>query len=348
MSDPRPDHAPAATPFAARLLSVALLVLVALLTWRLSSLLMLLFAGIVLAVGLRALSEGVRHVLPVSERWAGVITVLLLALVLGLLGRLLGGLLLQQFTELESRLPAAWEAVLAWLQQHPAGRRLLELTQQAFADGLPWGRMVGFARGAVFALGNLLLILVLAVYLALAPGLYVRGTLRLLPVPYREDCGAALDAAGRGLRQWLLGQLISMVFVGLATTVVLWSLGVPLATVAGLISGLLAFVPFFGAFAGGLLAVLLGFMEGPQVALWVALLCILIQQVEGNLLMPLVQRWAVSLPPVLGILASVLFGLLFGIIGVLFATPLMVVTMILVRELYVRRFLEQESPSGHA
>ena len=348
MSDPRPASAPAATPFAARLLSVGLLLLVALLAWRVSALLMLLFAGIVLAVGLRALSGGVRRLVPVSERWAAALSVLLLAVVLGLLGWLLGGLLLQQFTELQSRLPRAWEAVVAWLQGHPAGQRLLELMQQAFSDGLPWGRMVGFARGVVFALGNLLLILVLAIYLALAPDTYLRGTLRLLPVPYRADCEAAFQAAGQGLRQWLVGQLISMVFVGVATTVVLWALGVPLATVAGLISGLLAFVPFFGAFAGGLLAVLLGFMEGPQVALWVALLCILIQQVEGNLLMPLVQRWAVALPPVLGILASVLFGLLFGIIGVLFATPLMVVTMILVRELYVRRFLEQDPPAGRA
>lgn len=344
MNEVRPPSTPAATPFSARLLSVLLVALLALLLWQVSALLMLVFAAIVLAVGLQALSESLCRVVPVPERWSVLLVVLLLALVLGATAWLVGGLLVEQLTELQARLPAAWAAVQAWLQGHPAGQRVLELLDHAAADGLPWGRMVGFARGTVVALGNLLLIVVMAVYLAAAPGTYRRGTLRLVPVPYREDVGTALTASAQGLRQWLLGQLISMVFVGIATAVVLWALGVPLALAAGLISGLLAFVPFFGAFAGGLLAVLLGFMQGPQVAGYVALLMIAIQQVEGNLLMPLVQRWAVQLPPVLGIVASVLFGLLFGIIGVLFATPLMVVTMILVRELYVRRFLEQASP----
>ena len=133
-----------------------------------------------------------------------------------------------------------------------------------------------------------------------------------------------------------------MAFVGTATAIGLAALGLPLAFSLGVISGVLAFVPFFGALASSVLAVLFAFTQGPQQALYVAILTIAIQQVEGHLLTPLVQRWAAQIPPVLSIMASVAFGLLFGIVGVLFATPLMVVVMTLIEKLYVERFLERE------
>lgn len=131
-----------------------------------------------------------------------------------------------------------------------------------------------------------------------------------------------------------------MLFVGTSTAIGLALLGIPLALTLGLLAGALAFIPFFGPIASGVLAVLLAFMQGPDQALYVAVLCVLIQQVEGNVLMPLVQRWAVELPPVLGITAAVIFGLLFGLPGVVLASPLMVVAMVLVRKLYVEGVLE--------
>jgi len=117
----------------------------------------------------------------------------------------------------------------------------------------------------------------------------------------------------------------------------------PLALSLGVIAGVLAFIPFFGPIASGILAVLFAFTTGPSQALYVAGLCVLIQQIEGNVLMPFVQRWAVELPPVLGITAAVIFGLLLGLAGVIFATPLMVVVMVLVQKLYVDGVLESSS-----
>jgi predicted PurR-regulated permease PerM len=158
-----------------------------------------------------------------------------------------------------------------------------------------------------------------------------------MPLSVRERVAEALDACGNALSRWLLGQSISMLFVGATTAIGLWLLNVPLAFSVGVLSGLLAFIPFFGAIAGGLLAVLLGFMQGPETALYVAILAMLIQQVEGNVLMPLVERWAVGLPPVLGIAATVMFGVL----GVLLAAPAMIVLMVLVQRLYVMGVLEE-------
>lgn len=122
----------------------------------------------------------------------------------------------------------------------------------------------------------------------------------------------------------------------------------PLALSLGFIAGLLGFIPFFGALASGVVAVLFAFTQGPTQALYVAGLCVVIQQIEGSILMPFVQRWAVALPPVLGIVSAVAFGLLFGIVGVLFATPLMVVTMVLVEKLYIEGALEARTRAARS
>ena len=124
-------------------------------------------------------------------------------------------------------------------------------------------------------------------------------------------------------------------------------MGVLLAATIGVIAGVLAFIPFFGPIASGILAVLLDFMQGPTQALYVAGLCVAIQQVEGNLLMPFVQRWAVNLPAVLGIIVADTFGLLFGLSGAILATPLMVVLMVLIENLFVEAVLE-DKPAGES
>lgn len=209
-------------------------------------------------------------------------------------------------------------------------------------DASSWAIRVAGAAGSTFgALGGAALMLVMGLYLAVAPRVYRDGLVRLMPLSVRERVGEALDACGNALSRWLLGQSISMLFVGATTAFGLWLLDVPLALSVGLLSGLLAFIPFFGAIAGGLLAVLLGFMQGPETALYVLILAVVIQQVEGNVMMPLVERWAVGLPPVLGIAATVMFGVLFGLLGVLLAAPAVIVLMVVVQRLYVKGVLEE-------
>jgi predicted PurR-regulated permease PerM len=117
-------------------------------------------------------------------------------------------------------------------------------------------------------------------------------------------------------------------------------LGMPLALGLGLIAGLLEFVPFIGPIVAGLLAVLVAFAQGPMQAVWVAVLFIALQQIEGGVLVPLIQRWTVSMPPLLGLGAVIVFSALFGPLGVLFGTPLMVVLLVWVRKLYVEDVLE--------
>jgi predicted PurR-regulated permease PerM len=136
-----------------------------------------------------------------------------------------------------------------------------------------------------------------------------------------------------------------MVIVGLITGVGLWLLEIPLALSLGLIAGLLEFVPFVGPILSAIPAILVAFTQDGMAPLYVVLLYLAVQQIEGNALMPLIQRWAVSLPPALGLIGVVVFGLLFGVLGVLFATPLMVVVMVLTQKLYVEAAL-RDGPSA--
>ncbi len=106
-----------------------------------------------------------------------------------------------------------------------------------------------------------------------------------------------------------------------------------------LIAGLLDFIPFIGPIIAAVPAVLLAFTLGPAAALWTAGLYLLVQQIQGNLLQPLVQKHAVDIAPALLLFSVGAAGLLFGILGVILAAPLTVVCYVLVRHLYVQAVL---------
>jgi predicted PurR-regulated permease PerM len=127
-----------------------------------------------------------------------------------------------------------------------------------------------------------------------------------------------------------------MTTIAIMTTVAFFLLGIPLALSLGLIAGATEFVPFFGPIAFGIFAVVFAFTLGPTEALYVGLTCFAIQQFEGYVLQPFIQRWAVSLAPALALLSVVIFALLFGFLGAILATPLMTVVVILVDRLYAR------------
>lgn len=305
--------------------------------WELKGVLLLLFGGLIFATALHALGAWVHRLTGMPLRWSVAVSVAILFLVGALAIWFIGGSLAEQISAMRERLPEAVEAVKRWIQGKPLGPRLLELWGTTASDGISWSKVLGAAGMTAEVLGKFTLMLLLGVFIAAEPKLYRSGVLALVPPDYRHLASETLDASREALGRWLKGQGLSMLFVGMATGVGLKLLGVPLALTLGLFAGLIGFVPFFGAIASGLLAILIAFSEGPRTALYVAGLCVLIQQIEGHLLVPLIQRWSVKLAPVLSLLAVVVFGGLFGLLGVFLAAPLMVVMVVLVKKLYVER-----------
>ncbi|MBA3545309.1 MAG: AI-2E family transporter, partial [Nannocystis sp.] len=183
------------------------------------------------------------------------------------------------------------------------------------------------------------------------PGPCFRGLIRLFPPARREVAEQTVRGGCLVLQRFLLGRLVSMIPIGVATAVGLAVLGVPLATPLGILAGLLTFVPYAGPILAGVPIALVALVAGPSLLVSALLYYIAIQAVEGFVITPLVQARVVSLPPLLTLLAEVVMGLLFGVIGVIVSVPLAALLVFLVRSLYVERLLERGTlvtPAGGA
>jgi len=328
----QPDERNELGPFTARTLVVIGLVVLALLLWQIAHVLLLAFGGIVLAVVFRAFAAPLARWTGLSKSRATGIVIVVIALLVGGATWYFGRQAAGQFNELAQSLQQAYAQVRETLEQSGTGSTVLGRVRSGLEGALQ--PLASSALGLVSGLAQALVVLAAAVFLAIAPESYRAGLSALIPPARRALVNGAIDAAGRALSQWLLGQGISMLGVGIATGIGLWWVGVPMPFALAVIAALLDFVPFFGPVIAAIPAVLLGFQVSPQTAMYAALVYLVVQQIEGNLLQPLAQRWAVHLPPALGALAVVAFGVLFGIVGVLFAVPLAVVTMVLVQKLY--------------
>ena len=193
------------------------------------------------------------------------------------------------------------------------------------------------------ALGEVLLVVVVAMYLAADPELYKRGAVKLLPPEQHGRIVSALDATALALRLWFMGQLVSMAAVGIVSGVAFWIIGLPSPLALGIIAGVTNFIPFLGPVLGSIPAMIFAAGLSTEAILWTIAAVFAIQQLEGNVILPIVQRHAVSLPPALALVAVLVFGLLFGLLGLFLAVPLTVALMTLVRKLWIRETLGEST-----
>jgi len=325
------------------LIAVALVAVAAAL-WLVADAIVIAFGGIVLASVLLSISTPLSRITGLKPRWALLIVVAALLAIAVLASWLFGNEVAREMAELQQRLPEAAGEFIAWLNQSPAGRIVVNAIKQSGANAQALTQASAMVGAVLGASANMLLIIFLAIYFASDPTLYREGALRLVPPARRLQLKHALDDAGVALRKWVVAQAIAMAGVGLLTGTALGVMGVPLALSLGVVAGVLEFIPVIGPILAALPGILLAFSKGPEMALYVALVYIAVQQIESNIITPLVQRWAVKLPPVIGLLSIVACGLLFGVLGVVFAMPIDVVVMVLVKKLYVEDTLERHAP----
>lgn len=326
--------------FATRVLVAIALAALMVLAWWLRQVWLILFGALIVAVVVSGAADQVNRFMPMGHRMAVVLTVILLTVFLAAGVWFVGGKVSVQLETLRESFGEAIDSLRAWLSSVPLGSRLLTLWDRTVGRELPWDRVASAAGSTLAGLLHTILILVAGIYLAAERSLYHAGLVRLFPPPRRELADQALRAGAAALAGWLKGQGIAMVFVGLMTGIGLWLVGAPLAVTLGLLAGVLEFVPYFGPIVAGVVAVVFAFTVSPQTALYVAVVMLVVQQLESYVVTPLAQRWTVRLPPVLALIAVLVFGTLLGLGGVLLATPMMVVLMVLVRKLYVEHYLE--------
>ncbi len=196
-------------------------------------------------------------------------------------------------------------------------------------------RVNSIFRTTFGAIGDTAVIIFVAIVTAADPSAYRNGLLILVPQRRRRYFALILHDIGTMLRWWLVGQLVAMTVIGTATWLLLTAIGMPSALLLGLQAGILTFIPTLGPFIGGAAIMLVAMAQGGTMIFWALGGYVLIQSAEGYLLTPLVQQRTVNVRPLLLITAMIVFGTLFGLLGIALATPLVAVIRLLVLRLYV-------------
>jgi predicted PurR-regulated permease PerM len=194
---------------------------------------------------------------------------------------------------------------------------------------------VGLTVATALSLG--VVVFISTIYLVIRPAPWVDGFVSLFPAGWRPRTREVLQAMYHTVQRWFLGQLTAMTFIAVFWAISLSIIGVPFALLLGLFSGLISFIPYLGATISVTVPILLALISDPFTVVWVILAFVIIQQIEGNILQPIVMSRAVDLHPALVVFAILVMGTLFGLVGVFLAVPLVAALQVLVRELWVQR-----------
>lgn len=317
------------------------LTLAGMVLWILGDVLLVAFAALLIAVALDGAGRALERATGLGRK-RGVLLVFFLVLA-GIIATasFAGPELVRQGEQLVEAVRDQAGQIRGALEGSGLGR----MFEQVFGQGNRSGGAVlqGFA-GAAFStfglLGTVAIIFVAGLYLALEPAIYRKGSRRLIPPRERARFDEILDETGHTLRRWMLGRLIDMAILASLVYAGLLILGIPLAFVLALLAGLLNFVPYIGAIASAIPALLVAGSEGWNTVLWVGALFAIVQTVEGNLIEPMIERRTVSLPPALTVFSQTLFGALFGLAGLILAPALAATLLTITRMALVEDVIE--------
>ncbi len=295
-----------------------------------SQALLVVFGGLVFAAMIDGGARLIGRVLPLP-RTVRILLVVLLSIVFTVwLARFAGDQITQQAAELPAIVAGQAEQLSRWAQANGFAAETADLQSVLGQLMSGVGTVTRALSGVIGGLTSIILILILGVYVALEPRLYERGVEWFAPEPRRADLHETLAIMARTLRHLMAGRLAGMVLEGIFTylllTVVAEMIGigsVPMATLLAILTGLLAFVPNVGAIISGLLMVTVGFSGGTDMGLYTLFVYLFVQNFDGYVVIPLIAKKTVDLAPALVLAAQLVMGLLFGILGLFLADPLL-------------------------
>jgi predicted PurR-regulated permease PerM len=307
--------------------------------------LMLVFGAVLLAIFLRGVAEVLSHYIKLSDGWLVLMVSVILILVVAGFIAVLSPSIAEQVNVLRDKIPASVQKVADFLNRFGWGRTLYENlpSYQSVIDNINASNLIsgvgGIFTSTLGIVGNIAIAILLAIYLAVEPKMYLNGFISLFPRERRERVGEVIQGIYQTLRWWLIGKAGSMLFIGLLTWVGLSILGVPLALTLGLLAGLLSFIPNFGPIMSAVPAILLAFIDSPVTALYVLGLYVFVQLIESNVVTPFIERETVELPPGLTVVFQLALAVLVGGLGVVLATPLLAAGVVAVQMLYIEDVL---------
>ena len=315
---------------ASRALVWALVIGLVVLSVYLAQSLLVIFGAMVFAAMIDGGARLLARVLPIGRGWRVAIVLLLTVAFLVWLGNFAGSQISQQAALFPAIIERQVQALLDWLgaQGFAIGQGDIQNIVQSMVSGV--GTVTRAIGGLIGGVTTLFLIVIIGIYFAIDPYLYERGVAWMVPEKHRSAFSITLDAMAFTLRRLLAGRLVGMVAEGIFTWALLAYGGlligvgsVPMAALLGLITGLLAFIPNLGAIVSGILMVLVGFSGGTDMGLYTIFVYLLVQNFDGYILVPMIAKKTVDLAPAVVLSAQLIFGVLFGIIGLALADPML-------------------------
>jgi predicted PurR-regulated permease PerM len=282
---------------------------------------LLILGGMVFAIILDGGTRLLGRVLPIARGWR--LTIVTIA-GFGFIAWVLyfaGSTLVAQAETLRVVVAEQWNELMAYLGA-------IGLLPEGGMSGLGTqllggvGRLASAVNTVAGIISSIIAVLVIGIFIAIEPHLYDRGVAWMLPVERRPSFYQISDHVSFVLRRLMAGRILGMFVEGIGTWLMLLWGGVPMAALLGLLTGLLAFVPNIGAIISGLLMVAVGFSASNDAGLWAIVTYFVVQTVDGNLIVPYVARRTVDLAPALVLAAQLIFGALFGFLGLLLADPI--------------------------
>lgn len=300
------------------------------------SVLLLVLAGTLIAIYFRWWSNLIERKTKWKE-WVCVaipitVTILLVAGSFWLIGEKVQ----TQVVELVETLPKTIDNAKATLNDSSIGRKIIDRLSSESSMNKARVFATQFFQSTFGVLGDVYVILFIGIFFTISPRTYTNGMVQLIPVKGQKKAKKIVDELGGQLANWLKGKLFSMFVVFVLTAIGLAIIGMPLWLVLALLAGSISFIPNFGPLLAFIPALLVALMQSPQTAALVAGLYVVIQFVESNFITPFVQKKLINMPPALIIIAQLVMGALTGAWGLILATPLVVIVIVLVQQLYLK------------
>jgi predicted PurR-regulated permease PerM len=329
------------TEFFRRTLIVVAVVAAPILIWYLFGVVLMAFGAIILAMLLRLVAHPLMRWLALPEPVALIVSGLIILGVIAAPGYLFGSLISSEFQDVAARASSASAGLQASLHSTVIGDFLLKHMYGgdfSLTDILP-----GFLKVGTNVMEGVIIMLISGAYLAAQPRLYRGGLIWLFPPRKHDRVAEIFDGIAEALWLWLLGQLVQMVIIGALAALAVWIIGVPSPLALGLIAAIGEFIPYLGPIIAAIPAILVALTKSPEAALWTLLAYLIIHQIEGQILAPLIQRHMVAIPPAVMLLGIVTITYLFGAVAIIFAAPIAVVVFAAVNLVYVRDTLGEKT-----
>ncbi len=300
------------------------------------SVLLLILAGTLIAVFFTGLSSLIERKTKWKSSLCLGISVIGTLLITIALFWLIGAKVQSQITQLSETFPSTVENAKQQLNKTSVGQKIVQYASSPKAQEKAKAVASTFFKSTFGVFGDVYVILFLGIFFTVSPQLYKKGMVELVPTQQRQKATDVLNKLGDSLKKWLKGKLFAMLVVFVLSAIGLLIMGIPMWLALAVIAGILNFIPNFGPLIAMIPAVLVALTQGLSTAGLVAGLYIVVQVVESNFITPQIQKKLVNIPPALIIIAQLLMGVLTGGWGLLLATPLMLIVIVLVQETYIK------------